>query len=188
MPANSLLDSLHAIRRRVRGITLVFGAGICAATAVGLLLATVFLDWALVLPAVGRAALLVGAVFGICAAVRRWIVVPARTGLSISDIAGRLEHTFPQFDDRLRSTVDFLRPEIPGSDALEQRVIAQATQLAGQTNLGDVVRVKPMWYSVAGGFAALALLAGLLLFGNHAYVSAGAGSTCPGQSGVAQVR
>ena len=74
--------------------------------------------------------------------------------MSISDIAGRLEHTFPQFDDRLRSTVDFLKPELPGSDALKQRVIAQATQLAGQTDLGNVIRVRPMWVSLAGGLCA----------------------------------
>ncbi len=172
MAPHSLLDSLQAIRRRVRGITLIFGAGVCVATAVGLLLLTVFIDWALVLPAVGRATLLAGAAIGVCAAVRHWIVLPARSGLSISDIAGRLEHTFPAFDDRLRSTVDFLRPEIPGSDALKQRVIAQATQMAGETNLRDVIRARPMWYSIVGGFSAVALLAGLLLFGNHAYVSA----------------
>jgi hypothetical protein len=172
MPANSLLDALHAIRRRVRWITLVFGAGLCVATAVGLLLATVFVDWALILPAVGRASLLVGCLVGVCAAIHHWIIRPARAGLSISDIAGRLEHTFPQFDDRLRSTVDFLKPELPGSDALKQRVIAQATQLAGQTDLRNVIRLRPMWYSLAGGIAALGLLGGLLLFGNGAYVSA----------------
>jgi hypothetical protein len=172
MASNSLLDALHGIRRRVRWITLLFGVGLCVATAVGLLLAIVFVDWALILPAVGRASLLVGCVVGICAAVHHWIIRPARAGLSISDIAGRLEHTFPQFDDRLRSTVDFLKPELPGSDALKQRVISQATELAGQTDLRNVIRTRPVWYSLAGGIGAVGLLAGLLLFGNGAYVSA----------------
>ena len=66
MASNSLLDALHAIRRRVRWITLLFGTGLCVATAVVLLLATVFVDWALVLPAVGRASLLVGCIVGVC--------------------------------------------------------------------------------------------------------------------------
>lgn len=172
MAANTLLDVLQGIRRRVRAITFLFGVGICIATAVCLLLLTVFIDWALVLPAVGRAALLVASVGGLFAAIHHWIIRPASGGLSISDIAGRLEHTFPAFDDRLRSTVDFLRPEIPGSDALKQRVISQATQMAGEMPLGDVIRVRPMWMSLAGGIGALAFLVGLGVFGNRAYVNA----------------
>jgi hypothetical protein len=172
MAANLLLDALQGIRRRVRAMTFFFGLGICVATAVGLLLLAVFIDWALVLPAVGRAAVLLGAVTAILVAIHHWIVRPASSVLSISDIAGRLEHTFPAFDDRLRSTVDFLRPEIPGSDALKQRVISQATKMAGEMPLGDVVRARPMWMSLAGGVGALALVAGLLVFGSHAYVNA----------------
>ena len=172
MPSNSVLDALQGIRGRVKWIALLFGGGLCVATAVGLLLALVFFDWALVLPVVARAALLVGVVGGVCVAIHHWMVRPAVSGLSLSDIAGRIEHTFPQFDDRLRSTVDFSRADVPGSEALKQRVISQATQLAQQVNLGDVIRLRPMWYSLAGGTGSVLLVAALLLFGSRAYVDA----------------
>jgi hypothetical protein len=172
MPSNSVLDALQGIRGRVRWIALLFGGGLCAATAVGLLLALVFFDWALVLPVVARAALLVGVVGGVCVAIHHWMVRPAVSALSLSDIAGRIEHTFPQFDDRLRSTVDFSRADVPGSEALKQRVISQATQLAQQVNLRDVIRLRPMWYSLAGGAGSVLLVAALLLFGSRPYVDA----------------
>jgi hypothetical protein len=44
--------------------------------------------------------------FAVAAA--RWVVRPLTSKLSLSDVAGRLENAFPQFDDRLRRTVNFL--------------------------------------------------------------------------------
>ena len=59
--------------------------------------------------------------------------------LSLSDVAGRLEQAFPEFNDRLRSTVDFVRADIPGSDAMKQLVVGEATAMAGRLDLGKAV-------------------------------------------------
>src|SRR5215216_4569654 len=84
-PAPGLIQTLQDIRKRVKVFSVAYGAGIVVAAAAGLLLAAlgVFV-YALV----------------------TWVVRPLTARLSIGDVAGRVEHAFPQFDDRLRSTVD----------------------------------------------------------------------------------
>ena len=56
---------------------------------------------------------------------------PAGDGrLSLSDIAGRLERAFPQFDTASVARSIFSIPIPPGSDVMKQRVVEQATSLA----------------------------------------------------------
>jgi hypothetical protein len=75
------------------------------------------------------------------------------TKLSLSDVAGHLENAFPQFGDRLRSTVDFTRPgaDFAGSKVMQDRVINEATQMAGRDDLSSALVLRPVLYSLAGG-------------------------------------
>src|SRR4051794_32845384 len=140
MPPTMLIDSLNAVRRRVKVLGVVMGIGIVIAAGGALLLVTVLLDYSLNLQSWPRVIVLVGSVFGIGYALSRWLIKPALARLSLGDVAGRLEHAFPQFDDRLRSTVDFAqRPEIPGSVMMKDRVITEATRLAQQVDLNRAV-------------------------------------------------
>ena len=50
----------------------------------------------------------------------RWLVRPVMARMKIGDVAGHLEGTFPQFNDRLRSTLDFTKGGVPGSLAMQQ--------------------------------------------------------------------
>ena len=128
------------------------------ACAVGALFATVLIDWMLNLPGIPRVCvdLLALAAFGY--AVYRGLVRPLLAKLSISDVAGRLEHAFPTFDDRLRSTVDFVRTDAPGSDVMKDRVVREATQMAQQMDLRRALVVTPVVYSLGGGIIAVGLL------------------------------
>ncbi|HTL30620.1 MAG TPA: DUF4175 family protein [Tepidisphaeraceae bacterium] len=165
MPPTALINSLEAIRRKVKLLSVTFGLGILLATIVGLALAVIGLDYLLNLPAVPRLALLAIVLFGIGYVLWHWVIRPWAVKISLSDVAGRLEHAFPQFDDRLRSTVDFLREDIPGSDMMKQRVIGEATSLAATLHLDRAIVMRPVWYSLGSGFAAivLAMLLGLLV-------------------------
>lgn len=163
--SSGLIQALEGIRRRVRTFALTYGAGLVVTVAAGLLLLAVLLDWTLNLPTPARLVMLLAAIaaFGYVAA--KWIIRPLTTKLSISDVAGRLENAFPQFDDRLRSTVNFLGSPIPGSEPMQQRVVAQAHEMVQTVKLQEVVLTRPVWYSVAsavGAVAVLGLLAALL--------------------------
>src|SRR5688572_3974180 len=160
-PTPGLIQTLQDIRRRVKLFSVAYGAGVVVAAAAGLLLATVLIDWLLNLPTPLRVMLVLAALGVFVYGLVTWVVRPLTARLSIGDVAGRLEHTFPQFDDRLRSTVDFVREQghyVPGSDPMKQKVVAEAGQMASAVDLGRVIVLKPVYYSLAGGFAALLVL------------------------------
>lgn len=160
MPPTFLIDSLNGVRRKVKVLSVAFGVGVVLACAVGMLLGTVLLDYMLNLHAVPRLLVIAAALFGLGYVSIRWIVKPVLARLSLSDVAGHLESVFPQFDDRLRSTVDFVsNPQsIPGSEMMKDRVVNEATSLVQATDLSQAVITRPVWYSVSGAAAAVGLL------------------------------
>src|SRR3954447_8063898 len=155
MPPTMLISSLESIRRRVRTLSVVFGVGVVAAATVTLIVLLVLLDYAMNLPPAPRVFMLVGALVVLGYAMYRWIVRPLLAKLSLTDVASRLEAAFPQFDDRLRSTVDFLGGTVPGSEMMKARVVDETTRLAGSLNLDAAVVTKPVWYSASAGIGAL---------------------------------
>ena len=163
MPPTMLIDALQGIRRRVKMLGVVYGVGVAVAVAVALLLATILFDYLLNLPAWPRLVLMLAAAACVAYIIARYIFIPARAKLSLSDVAGRLERTFPQFDDRLRSTVDFAsgKPAVFGSDIMQRRVMSEAAEMASRLDLGKAVVVKPAWF--ASGAAAGALIVAMLL-------------------------
>lgn len=157
----ALLGSLESFRRRIKMLSVLFGVGLVLAAAVGALLGVVLIDYWLNLRPIPRMVLLaVGVGFvGWVAWLR--VVRPIMARLSIGDVAGHLENAFPQFDDRLRSTVDFVRGDIPGSERMQELTIRQADQMAAGVDFGSALARKPVLYSLAGGLAAIALLLGM---------------------------
>ena len=164
MQSTMLIESLESVRRRVRVLAAAYGVGLVVAVAIGLLLFAVCADWLLNLPALPRTVLVLAGLATIGYGVWRWLVVPMVAKLSLNDVAGRVEQAYPQFQDRLRSTVDILLGrEVPGSDVMKQRVVSEATRLTQSLDLTRVVVARPVWYSSAGAMAAVAVLALLLL-------------------------
>src|SRR5438477_2359115 len=158
MPPTMLINSLQAIRRRVRTLSVLFGVGIVAAASATLIVLLVLLDYGLNLPPVPRVFMLAVALAALGYAMVRWIVKPVLARLSLTDVASRLEAAFPQFDDRLRSTVDFLGGKVPGSEMMKARVVDETTRLAGVLDLDAAVVTRPVWYSAMAGIGAVLAL------------------------------
>jgi len=160
MPPTMLIDALNSVRRQIKLLGVLFGAGIVLAWAVLLLLVTIGLDYILNLPAVPRVIVIVSCVAWLGYSLFHYIVRPILARLTLSDVAGRLEHAFPQFDDRLRSTVDFASPaqHIPGSDAMKDRVVTEATAMARQLDLSSAIVKRPVYLANASAFGAIALV------------------------------
>jgi hypothetical protein len=167
MPPTMLINSLETVRKRVKLLGVVYGIGIVLAAAVGLLLATVLIDYILNLPAAPRLFIILASLAAVVYSTFRWVVKPMLARLSLSDVAGRLEQAFPEFNDRLRSTVDFVRSDVPGSDAMKQRVVGEATSLAGRLDLGKAVVAAPAWYSMGAGIGAILLASMLAVLTPH---------------------
>ena len=169
---DELLGSLRSVRRRVRTLSVLFGAGLVMGAIVTLLLGTILIDYLLDLQAVPRLLCIAAAAFGVIWAIWVWIGRPIAARLTLGDVAGRLEMAFPQFDDRLRSTVDFARGDIPGSPVMQQRVMAEAGRLAAEVDMRRALSRSPVLWSLAGGLAAVAALVVLgLAFSDYARIA-----------------
>ena len=164
MPPTALLETLHATGRKVRTYAIALGAGRLIAAAVAVLVAAVFVDWAAHatsifpggLPGPARLALLLVALGAVIFWLIRWIVRPALKMYKPGDVAGWIEERYPQFGDALRSTVNFLSADIPGSRMMQERVVTQTAQTIRQTDLAALLNPRPVWYSSAGALASLA--------------------------------
>ena len=156
MPPTMLIETLEAVRRRVRLLGAAFGAGLVLCSIVALLLAVGLVDYLFNLPAVPRLLLILAAAGATVAALWHWIARPLLAKLTLGDVAGRLEQAFPQFQDRLRSTVDIITGHIPGSEMMKQRIVSETTNLALGVDLTRGVVVRPVWYSTAAGVGSIA--------------------------------
>ncbi|MCC7349050.1 MAG: hypothetical protein IT446_00640 [Phycisphaerales bacterium] len=163
MPPTILIQSLQGVRRRAKLLGLAYGLGIVVVCAAALLLAGVGVDYLFNLRAPARLLIIAAAVAAMVWAMVRWVIQPTWARLTLSDVAGRLEQTFPQFNDRLRSTLDFLNDDLPGSPVMKQQVVNEATSMARQINLSRAVVARPAIYSAGGAAGALLVLAGLAL-------------------------
>ena len=165
MPPTALIESIASVRSRVRRLSIVYGLGVALAAAVGLLVVVVGVDYLLNLYAWPRVVLILAAVGAAVYCLFRFVIKPATASLSLSDVAAKLEQAFPQFEDRLRSTINFLETRNAGSDVLQQRTIEQATRLAAEVRLPDAVLARPAITAagVAAGAIIAATLVGLLL-------------------------
>lgn len=159
MTQASLIHSLENVRRRVRWLGVAMGAGWVAACCVSLLLLLVTLDYLLNLPALPRCILALGAAGGAGYLAWRWLFRPLVSRISLNAVAGRIERTFPQYQDRLRSTVDILTGQaLPGSEMMKQRVVSETTRLTEGLDLNAAVIARPVVWSASVGLAALLLL------------------------------
>jgi hypothetical protein len=171
MPPTALMNTLESLRRRVRVLSVMYGVGIVIAAGAGLLLATILLDYLLNLLPIPRIILMLAASLCLMQLLARWIVRPAMARLRLSDLAGKLEHAFPDFKDRLRSTVDFVTKGTPGSELMKNRVVAEATELAGRFDLKSAIQTRPVWESFAAGGGAIVVLIILASLAGHDYLS-----------------
>ena len=165
MPPTALIHSIDSVRKRARLLSLVYGVGIVVASAVGLLVAVVIVDYLLNLKSIPRVFAMFASVCALGWLVYRYITRPAMHAITLSDVAGRLEKAFPQFEDRLRSTVNFVEGANPGSSVLQQRVMEQAASIAGQVDLGSAVVSKPAVLSVGGAVGSVVLILAIALGG-----------------------
>ena len=159
MAHERIITAIEDVRRRAKWLSVVYGVGLVLAGVVGLLVTLVALDWLLNLPAWPRLMLVLASVGAIGWGLWKFVIRPGRSALPLSDVAGRRERAFPEFDDRLRSTLDFVKAGyVPGSDMMKQRTVDQAAELAGKVDLRSAIVARPAVRSMFGGVGAVVIL------------------------------
>lgn len=167
MQSNSLFQSLQRIQRKLRTLEVLHGLGLMMLWMVGLLLGAMGLDYLLHLPAVPRLLVLMGLVAVGGYLLFRRVLLPVARPLSLGDVAGKLEKAFPEFEDRLRSAVDFADEDLSSSVSMQQMVLQQATDMARRVNLDSALVRKPVFMSLGGGAGAVLLSILLMMALGH---------------------
>ena len=161
---SALLSSLASVRRKAKVLSVVFGVGLVLSAALASLLLIILVDYFVRLPVVPRAVFIVVAASALSYLLWTYVARPVMARLSLGDVAGHVENTFPQLDDRLRSTVSFAGGDVPGSDVMKCRVLEQTGHMMGSIDLNSVLVRRPVLYSMLSLVVAAGLLS-LLLWG-----------------------
>lgn len=142
---NPLLKRFASLRLKVR---LLDGwQGMCALVAlvVGVAVTVGVLDYFAHLPTIVRAAALVGLLVGSGAIAYRYLVRPFGKPCDDLNLALRVEEAYPELNDSLASTVQFLKqsPEdlarVGGSAALREHTVAATIEKASQCDFARVL-------------------------------------------------
>lgn len=171
---NPLLKRLAVLRVKVR---LLDGwQGVCAVIALvlGVTVAVGVLDFFFHLPNLFRAAALVSLLVGSGAIAYRYLVRPFARPCDDLNLAIRVEEAYPELNDSLASTVQFLTQSkediarVGGSKEMRERTIAEAVEKASKF---DFSRILDRRGAVLFGVAALAavLFAGLAVYTQREY-------------------
>lgn len=152
---------LAALRRRLRVVTLTRGvsAALCVVLAVAILAG--LLDWHFQLPALVRAMLLVGMLIGAGTIAFRYLITPLAVRADNLSLALRVEECYPELNDALASTVQFLEQSsqertATGSPTLRREAAKQAMKQAEKCDFNKAVNSRGIGW-VLLGFATLAI-------------------------------
>jgi hypothetical protein len=145
---NPLLKRLAALRFKVR---LLDGwQGVCALVAllIGVTLGVGLADYVLHLPTLFRGVLLVGLLITAATIVYRFFIRPFGKPCDDLNLALRVEETYPELNDALASTVQFLKQpkeelaRLGGSAAMRDRTVADTVEKAAQCDFSRVLDLK----------------------------------------------
>jgi hypothetical protein len=153
-----LQHRLASVRRRWRFV--VGFRGLCALTAlvVGAAALIGLADYYVHLPSLIRAYGLVAILAGGGYVAYRWLAHPLATRCDDLSLALRIEEAYPELNDALASTVQFIEAEdIPGSAAMRGRAIDKACDATSDLDFGRILDRRGMLWCLAGAVAACAV-------------------------------
>ncbi len=148
MMSHSIDRRIAALRRRQRRLLLLYGLSAVAAAALAVVVLLGLGDFLIRFQ--DRGVRIIGWLAAVAAlgwTGYRCLVLPLAARLRDVDLAQRLERHFPGLDDRLVSSVEFLRQAeddpLAGSAALRRAVIAQTTAETERLDFSDVLDHGP---------------------------------------------
>lgn len=141
-----LLKRLRNIRRRIRALFALNGVGRLLLVVPPAMLVVVLLDYLLHFPAVMRGLFLAGLVTLAAVVIIRHLWRPLRIRIGAGDVALELDGQFPELDDRLATTVDFIEGgQRPGeSRVLRDAVVADTLNAIDRMDFRQALRPGPL--------------------------------------------
>ena len=162
--ARQLESRIGALRGSLRRLLALHGMSWVVGVTLPLIVAAGFADWLFHLDAVIRAVLLAAVIGTILFLVYLRVLRPLFVRFADLDIAMRIEERWPGLNDRLASTIQFLRLDAGddryGSSALRDATVRQAIEETSGINFREVIEPRPVVRALglAAGALALAVL------------------------------
>jgi len=152
MTGHPLQLKIMRLRRRVRSLWLIHGMSRVVMVAVSSVAVLVLLDALFRIEDRGLRIMATSALLlAVGWALVRYILTTVFRPLPSVDVALRVERRFPQLNDRLASTIEFLEhaEEDPrfGSQQLRQAVIQRTEEEVDQLDLDQAIAARPVWRS-----------------------------------------
>ena len=152
-------ENRDAPRTGCRRLLALHGLALLVGLVVPLVLVAGLADWLIHLDAIARLTFLV-AVAGFAAWLAyRYVIVPLIVRFADLDIAMRIEERWPGLNDRLASTVQFLRLRADddrfGSAELRDATVRQTVEQTKAIDFREVVESKPLFRSLGLAFASI---------------------------------
>ncbi len=156
------------LRRRVRGLLVVYGAGWWLACAVGVVALAGTIDYLIRFREPGMRVLVTLAVLGVFAgAAFRFLLPVGRMRFSDVALARRVQSYFPRLGEDLASAVEFLRQEqddpAAGSAELRRALVDRVSDTARELDFRQVVHGRAAWQAGLAGGVAVLLAAAIVL-------------------------
>lgn len=159
-PTLPLRRALTGLRARVRGLLLLLGASRVAACAIVAAALLFLADYALRLPLGPRIAASLLLTAGVAYIAWRHLLRPLAAPLDDQRLAAHVERAFPEFKDRLASSLAFGTaaedPENADSPEMMRAVIAETVRVAGAIRFASVTRTTTTLQTAAVAFLLLA--------------------------------
>ncbi len=150
------------LRRRLVGE----GGAWIILTVVGLVLATLLLDWALRLDRSQRMIVMAVAYGTLGWVIWRQLLRPLAAPMGLADLALLVERAYPELESRLISTVRFASSDIPvgTSRAMVAAMAREAHSLVEPLNVRPIVERRAYWQMLRLATCAVMLLVGLAIW------------------------
>lgn len=162
----ALSKRLSSLRRRLRLTAGFRGLAWLLAVVVAVAFVGGMLDWWLHLPGVVRAFFLVGLLSGAGVVVQRWLVQPFREPADDLSLALKVEAQYPELNDSLASTVQFLQQpadrERSIGGAMRQAAVAQALYRIERCDFARIIDRRGLRAAAASLLAAAVIAAGVV--------------------------
>lgn len=164
----SRLESrIATLRARVRRILALHGLSWVISLVLPVIVALGFLDWLVHLDAAVRFAALIALIGFALWLIGRAIIRPLIVRFGDLDIAMRIEERWPGLNDRLTSTVQFLRlsgdDDRLGSPALRAATIRQTLEETEAIDFREVIERKPLVQALGAASTALVVSLAILM-------------------------
>jgi hypothetical protein len=141
--AQPFIERLERMRHRARRLLFLHGVFVLLAGALGVWVVLCLLDYVFWFPEAFRVTASLAWIALVMVVIMRRIAPAVVARFILLDVATKIEQRFPEFQDRLTSSVSFLEGARDTDDVLQRKLIERTEQIAAELPLEEAISTRP---------------------------------------------